>query len=48
MCILEDIYTPAEVTLMGAGAFEQVRQNRVVFQDVTSGKVTGRSRSAAR
>jgi uncharacterized protein YbcI len=33
VCVLEDIYTPAEATLIEAGKFEQIRQTRVAFQD---------------
>jgi uncharacterized protein YbcI len=32
-CILGNIYTKAEATLVQAGQFEQVRANRQVFQD---------------
>jgi uncharacterized protein YbcI len=33
-CFMDDIYTPAERTLITAGRFEQVREARTAFQDV--------------
>jgi uncharacterized protein YbcI len=33
VCTLEDIYTPAERTLIDAGNFDQVRLMRTAFQD---------------
>lgn len=33
VCELEDIYTPAEQTLIAAGRFDQVRETRQAFQD---------------
>lgn len=33
VCLLEDVYTPAERTLIQAGHFEQVRTVRSVFED---------------
>ena len=34
-CVLEDIYTPAEHTLIGAGNFDVVNASRSAFQDTT-------------
>jgi uncharacterized protein YbcI len=49
VCILEDAFTRAERLLVDAGRFDQVRQNRQVFQDqiepllrTTIERVTGR------
>jgi uncharacterized protein YbcI len=49
VCILEDAFTRAERLLVDAGHFDQVRQNRQVFQDqiepllrTTIERVTGR------
>ena len=33
VCLLEDVYTPAERTLIQAGHFEQVRTVRSAFED---------------
>jgi uncharacterized protein YbcI len=33
ICFLEDVYTPAERTLIDAGKFETVRATRAAFQD---------------
>jgi uncharacterized protein YbcI len=33
VCIIEDIFTPAERTLVAAGSAEHVRSTRTVFQD---------------
>ena len=33
VCLLEDVYTPAERTLIQAGHFEQVRNVRSAFED---------------
>jgi len=33
MCVLEDIYTPIERTLIEAGREDAVRQTRAIFQD---------------
>jgi uncharacterized protein YbcI len=33
ICFLEDVYTPAERTLIEAGRFETVRETRSAFQD---------------
>ena len=33
LCLLEEIYTPAERTLIQAGRFDQVRSLRIAFQD---------------
>ncbi len=33
VCLLEDIYTPAERTLIAAGRFDQVRSVRTALQD---------------
>jgi uncharacterized protein YbcI len=33
VCVLEDIYTRAERTLIDAGRFDQVRTVRIAFQD---------------
>ena len=33
ICFLEDIYTPVERTLIGAGRFDAVQETRSAFQD---------------
>jgi uncharacterized protein YbcI len=33
VCLLEEVYTPAERTLIQAGRFDQVRSLRTAFQD---------------
>jgi uncharacterized protein YbcI len=33
MCVLEDIYTPIERTLIDAGRADTVRETRTIFQD---------------
>jgi len=33
LCLLEEVYTPAERTLIQAGRFDQVRSLRTAFQD---------------
>jgi uncharacterized protein YbcI len=33
LCLLEDVFTPAERTLVGAGKSEQVHATRIAFQD---------------
>jgi uncharacterized protein YbcI len=33
ICFLEDIYTPVEKTLIGAGRFEAVKETREAFQE---------------
>src|SRR5437764_10188468 len=33
MCMLEDIYTPIERTLIDAGRSDAVRETRTIFQD---------------
>jgi Na+-translocating membrane potential-generating system (MpsC) len=33
MCVLEDIYTPIERTLIDAGREDAVRETRTIFQD---------------
>lgn len=33
MCVLEDIYTPIERTLIDAGRKDAVRETRTIFQD---------------
>ena len=33
ICFLEDVYTPAERTLIDAGRFDTVRETRTAFQD---------------
>lgn len=33
MCVLEDIYTPIERTLIDAGRADAVRETRTIFQD---------------
>jgi uncharacterized protein YbcI len=33
MCMLEDIYTPVERTLVDAGRWDAVRETRTIFQD---------------
>jgi uncharacterized protein YbcI len=33
LCLLEEVYTPAERTLIRAGRFDQVRSLRTAFQD---------------
>lgn len=33
VCLLGDIYTPSELMLVEAGRFEEVRINRMAFQD---------------
>ena len=33
VCLLEEVYTPAERTLIQAGRFDQVRSLRTVFED---------------
>lgn len=33
VCLLEEVYTPAERTLIQAGRFDQVRSLRIAFQD---------------
>jgi uncharacterized protein YbcI len=40
MCILEDIYTPVERTLIDAGRFEAVRETRSAFQDTMQERFT--------
>ncbi|HEY2479823.1 MAG TPA: Na-translocating system protein MpsC family protein [Solirubrobacterales bacterium] len=35
VCVLEDIFTKAEKVLVDAGRFEDVRANRIAFQDET-------------
>jgi uncharacterized protein YbcI len=50
LCALEDIFTPAEMTLVEAGKRELVRDTRIAFQDATRDEIvsiveraTGRS-----
>jgi uncharacterized protein YbcI len=33
VCVLQDIFTRSEQVLIDAGKFEQVRSNRLIFQD---------------
>jgi uncharacterized protein YbcI len=35
LCVLDDVFTPSEVTLIGAGKEELVRTMRVAFQEAT-------------
>ena len=53
VCFLEDIYTPAERTLIEAGRFDAVRQSRSAFQETMGPafsaeveRITGRSVAA--
>jgi uncharacterized protein YbcI len=39
LCVLEDVFTPAERTLVGAGNAEQVRSTRRAFQSAVSEQV---------
>jgi uncharacterized protein YbcI len=41
LCALEDIFTPAETTLIGAGNEDLVRQTRNAFQDATRDEFVG-------
>jgi uncharacterized protein YbcI len=41
LCVLEDIFTPAELTLIEAGKDELVRETRVAFQDATRDEFVG-------
>ena len=41
LCALEDIFTPAETTLIGAGQEDLVRQTRNAFQDATRDEFVG-------
>jgi len=40
MCILEDIYTPVERTLLDGGEMEAVKQTRLAFQRTMEGRFT--------
>jgi uncharacterized protein YbcI len=40
LCILEDVFTRAEHTLIGAGNAQQVRANRLAFQDAVGAEFT--------
>lgn len=42
VCILEGIYNPGEQTLIDAGQFNAVRQNRTNFQDAMQARFTAR------
>ena len=41
LCVLEDIFTPAETTLIGADKSDLVRETRVAFQDATRDEFVG-------
>ena len=41
LCALEDIFTPAETTLIGAGQEDLVRATRNAFQDATRDEFVG-------
>jgi uncharacterized protein YbcI len=41
MCILEDIYTPVERTLLDGGETEEVRQTRLAFQQTMESRFVG-------
>jgi uncharacterized protein YbcI len=40
LCILEDVFTRAEETLIGAGNAAQVQSTRLAFQDAVEGEFT--------
>jgi len=41
LCLLEEVYTPAERTLIQAGRFDQVRSLRIAFQDEVAPECSG-------
>ncbi|MBS1861177.1 MAG: DUF2294 family protein [Actinobacteria bacterium] len=50
LCLLGEIFTPAEEILVEGGRFEEVRSNRIAFQDAVEGmlreaveRITGRA-----
>jgi uncharacterized protein YbcI len=41
LCVLEDIFTPSELTLLEAGKEDLVRETRVAFQEATRDEFVG-------